>query len=180
MKTGEAAKLLGVDVGTVRNWIDHPASVPYFSQSALGKHGGAQRLLTESDILVLNTIRSLRAKNISDWAEIVRYLETGNREQDFPANAISMDMRTIPLPQAEQSAKAMATLAERDAALVRVSELIAKVQELEEKLTASEKEKIVIREEFLREISQLNRQIGRLEGRLEASKEDKTDKESTN
>jgi DNA-binding transcriptional MerR regulator len=176
MKTGEAAKLLGIDVGTVRNWIDHPAISPYFSQSAKGEHGGTQRLLTESDILTLNTIRSLRSENVSDWYEIAEYLESGKREQEFPTNAISADPRTIPLQQAEQSARAMATVAERDAALARVNELTVKVRDLEKELDDAKQERDTIKEQFLREIANLNRQIGRLEGLLEAAKEDKSDK----
>lgn len=172
MKTGESAKLLGIDVGTVRNWIDHELMVDFFSPGARGEHGGTQRVLNESDILTLNTIRHLRASSITDWNDIFDYLQTGKREQEFPQNAISADPRTIPIPQAEQSARAMATLAERDAALQQVEDLRARVQELEqEKEELRErlsKEKEEIKETLMREIMELMLKIGRLEGRLES------------
>lgn len=181
MKTGEAAKLLGVDVSTVRNWIHHPLFEQYFSESARHQHGGTQRILTESDILVLNTIRHRRASG-AEWSVIQEFLETGRRVQEFPANAISVDPRLIPIPQAEQAARTLAMVAERDAALAKVNELADKLErverekeELRAKLT-QEKEVVrqeltqqmeAVRRELLQQIIDLNRQIGRLEGRLE-------------
>jgi DNA-binding transcriptional MerR regulator len=171
MKTGEAAKLLGTDVSTIRKWIDHPQINRFFSVSAKGEHGSSHRLLTEADILVLNSIRSLRALHNADWGEITTYLDSGDREQEFPSNAISVDTRTIPMPQAQQSAKAMATLAERDAALRRVEELSERVDQLEqekeelrERLTHEKEE---VKEQLMREIMELMLRIGRLEGKLE-------------
>jgi len=176
MKTGEAAKLLSVDVSTIRKWIDHPLIIEFFSVSAKGEHGSSHRLLTESDILVLNTIRALRTGHDADWDEIAAYLESGEREQEFPMNAISVDTRTIPMPQAEQSAKAMGTLAERDAAIQRVEELTERVkllerekEELREKLT---REKEEIKDQLMREIMELMLRIGRLEGKLEVHDKD--------
>ncbi len=184
MKTGEAAKLLDVAINTVKNWIDHPSVVDYFSPGARGVHGGSQRVLIEADILILNTIRHLRnIDSVTDWDEIAVRLSKGEREQEFPQNAISADPRTIPLPQAEQSVKAAATLAERDAALERV-------QELEDRLTEIEQEKEEIREKLtqelnetreklLREIAALNREVGKAyhEGYLDAMRkqDDKDD-----
>lgn len=169
MKTGEAAKLLDVATNTVKNWIDNPSVSNLFSLGARGEHGGAQRVLTESDILILNTIRHLRnIDGLMDWDEIAERLNDGEREQEFPQNAISGDPRTIPLPQAEQSAKAMATMAERDAALKRVSELereIIRIRDEREK----DRERYETQIRDLNElIAKLNREIGRLEGRFEA------------
>src|SRR5690606_1610950 len=112
MKTGEASSILGIDRSTLHNWINERGLRQFFSPSATGADGSAHRTLTEADVLVLNTIRAARAQNMS-WEEIAERLNSGHREQEFPLNAISADRRTIPLQQAEQSARAMATLAER-------------------------------------------------------------------
>jgi len=190
MKTGEASKILGVDARTIKNWIDNPSLRKFFSPSAKGEHGSTHRLFTESDILVLNTIRMKRSEGESDWDVIANYLEEGSREQEFPANAISVDTRTIPMPQAEQSAKAMATMAERDAALKRVQELEVEVERLrsiyedqirqirEQHKAEVEQlrgENTSIREQLLREISKLNREIGRLEGQMQLKQDDDDD-----
>jgi DNA-binding transcriptional MerR regulator len=167
MRTGEAAKILGIDRTTIYNWVAVPLLTKFFSPAARGEDGATQRILTESDVLVLNTIRAQRTSGNADWEEIAVMLESGYREQEFPQNAISADPRTIPLPQAEVSAKAMATVAERDAALARVDELLERVHDLEGRLEEAEREKDEIKETLLREIGDMQRQIGKLEGQLE-------------
>lgn len=158
MKTGEVAKILGVDAITVRRWIEREELNPFFSEGAKGEHGAAQRLLTESDVLVLNTVRALRTGDkVAEWRDIATYLESGERVQQFPQNAISADPRTIPLPQAEQSARAMATMAERDAALRKVNELESQLKEVRAE-----------NKELIREMMDLRQKIGKLEGLLEA------------
>jgi len=167
VKVGEAARIFGVDSSTVRNWINHPTLTTFFSPSARNEHGGAQRVLNEPDILILNTIRARRAAG-DDWQAIAAYLDSGEREREFPANAISVDTRVISVPHAEQSARAMAIMAERDAALKRVEELTARVEQ-------AEQEKEEIREKLTQEIKQLLRELGRLEGLLEAKKQENKD-----
>jgi DNA-binding transcriptional MerR regulator len=162
VKTGEASNLLGVDIKTLKNWISHELLSQFFSEGARAEHGSPHRVLTESDVLVLNTIRHLRTSGITEWTGIAEYLESGKREQSFPQNAIAVDTRTIPLPQAEQSAKAMATMAERDAAMRRVQELESQLSKVETKNA-----------EQNAEIIRLNREIGKLEGLLEALRNDK-------
>jgi len=159
MRSGEAAKILGVDRNTVYNWTQNPELSHFFSPGAKMEDGSAQRILTQSDLLVLNTIRTKRGQGILDWKEIAAVLESGERVQDFPQNAISGDPRTVPLHQVEQSAKAMITTGERDQALSKVATLEAEVirlrdveeqlrsqvAELQEKLSGAEAR--VVREE---------------------------------
>lgn len=165
MKTGEAAKILGIDVATIRRWIEREEINRFFSESARSGRDSTQRILTDGDILVLNTVLALRThKKVTDWSEIVSYLNSGQREQDFPQNAITADPRTVPLPQAEQSARAMATLAERDAALRRVNDLEKELRESREE-----------NKQLLREMMELSQKIGRLEGLIEAEKNRRTD-----
>lgn len=187
MKTGEAAKIMGIDRSTLLDWINIRGLDRFFSAGALGKDGAMHRILNDSDLLVLNTIRACRSDNQS-WDEIEAHLETGEREQSFPQNAISVDPRTIPLPQAEASAKAMATMRERDAALERVEELTNEnaqlratidrlMQERETLLQRMQQEKEAVvqkmqgekeaaQQSLYREIAELNKQIGRLEGEI--------------
>jgi len=169
MKTGEAAKILGVDRTTIINWIENRGLIKYFSASATGADGSTHRILTEGDLLNLNTIRRLRSENL-EWYEIAEHLETGNRDREFPQNAISGDPRTIPIVQAEVSARAMATVAERDSALARMREMAAEIEELRETVERLQSEKDAQREEYYKQLIDLNRQIGRLEGQLEMYK----------
>jgi len=187
MKTGEAAKIMGVDRSTLLDWINIRGLDRFFSTGARGTDGSMHRILNDADLLVLNTIRGCRSQNM-DWEEIEAHLETGEREQSFPQNAISVDPRTIPLPQAEASARALATMRERDAALARVDELSGEIEELrstvermqqekeallqrtqQEKEAAVQKlqsEKDAVRKTLFREMADLYKQIGRLEGEL--------------
>jgi DNA-binding transcriptional MerR regulator len=164
MKTGEAAKILGLDVSTVRKWIDHSTLGPYFSESAKGKHGNAHRLLTEADVLVLNTIRMLRTGQNADWDTIGIHLGTGGREQEFPQNAISVDTRMIPIPQAKQAAEYMAVKAELDIT-------ITKINEIEIENTRLRQEKDELQEKRVQETGDLRQKIGRLEAQVEMLRE---------
>lgn len=175
MKTGEAAKILGVDPKTIRNWIDDYGLSQFFSPSALGKDGTIQRMLTDADLLVLNTIRARKAQGSTDWDDISAYLASGKRETEFPQNAISADPRTITVEQAQQSARALATMAERDAALARIDELGAELRALQDEVKRLQKEKEEQRESHYREMLELTRLIGKLEGQLEFYREQKKD-----
>lgn len=170
MKTGELARALGYTERTLRNWIDRPELDGFFSPGAK-KSGGAHRLLTDSDVLILNTIRYLKASGTHDWEEITAYLKTGNREQEFPLTASDFEHRTIPLPQAEQGARLLLVTRERDAALALVQELTGKLHDTEAALRQSLADRDTLREEYLREIANLQKRIGYLEGYLAALKE---------
>jgi len=168
MKTGEASTILGIDRSTLHNWINDRGLERFFSPSATGADGSAHRMLTESDILVLNTIRVSRGQHLT-WEDIALRLNSGHREQEFPLNAISADRRTIPLQQAEQSARAMATLAERDSALAQLDELRAEIEHLEDRLAREIADKEAMKERLLREMSEVRegllRELGELQRR---------------
>jgi DNA-binding transcriptional MerR regulator len=166
MKTGEASAILGIDRSTLHNWINDRGLEKFFSPSATGADGNAHRTLTEADVLVLNTIRTCRGQNLT-WEDILQRLNSGHREQEFPLNAISADRRTIPLQQAEQSARAMATLAERDSAMVQVNELRAEIERLEDRLAQEIAEKEVMKERLLREMGEVRENLLRELGDLQ-------------
>jgi hypothetical protein len=178
MKTGKAGDLLGVDGKTLKNWIDMGEFTKFFSDSAMGKHGRPQRDLTESDLLVLNTIRVQRTSGNTNWQAIVELLETGYRDTDLPAAAMTVDTGAAPL---QQYLKALGTAAEKDAALALIRQKDAEIERLVLQVEKLEKEKIEIKEAllrelerekmelmraFLREIGDLREEIGRLKGQL--------------
>jgi len=166
MRTGEIAAIMGVSHVTIRAWIDHESLNRFFSASARGVDGMTQRSYTDADVLVLNTVRHLRAGSpTATWEEIAAYLDTGQRENEFPLTAASVgaDKRTIPLQQAEQSAKAAATLAERDAALSRVAQLEGEVTRLQSLLRDEQNAHRETLERLMREIAELRYKIGALE-----------------
>lgn len=174
VKTGEAAKAMGVDVGTIRNWIDNECFDEFFSDEAKGDAGNPHRVLSESDVLVLNTIRHLRVRGMTEWGDIARKIETGFRVQEFPRNAISSDPRTIPIPQAEQAAKYLATVTERDSALAKVTELEEYIEQLKQQIAQREAEVRELQEQRLRDQRELQEQrmndqrdIGRLQMQVE-------------
>lgn len=175
MKAGELAVALGISRETLYTWIRRPEVANFLSLGATGKEGAPQKMFSEADVLVFTTVAHLRyAKNILDWAEIADYLNSGKRHQDFPQHAIAADSRTVPLQQAEVSVKAMATMTERDNALAKIKELetlIEKIQaehrneiaRLEGRLQAEQEGRRSDVERLMREVAELNRQIGRLE-----------------
>jgi DNA-binding transcriptional MerR regulator len=175
MKIGELSAALGVSRDTITFWLKRPELERFFSPDALGRSGAAQRQFLESDVLALNSIRHLRyVETITEWVDIAQRLDSGWRAQDFSQSAIAADSRTIPLPQAEQSARAAATMAERDAALRRVSELESELTRLRGELESEREKRLTDREKhagdmerLLREISDLRYQIGRLESKNE-------------
>jgi DNA-binding transcriptional MerR regulator len=155
MKTGRAAKSLGVDQKTITNWTDHPLLRRFFSKEALGESGQTQRDYTEFDLLILNTIRAERAKN-TNWPEIARILESGEFDQNLPPTALLVE-GAAPI---QQYGKMMALLTERDAALKEV-----------ERLNRENELKATTIESLQREIQKLNREIGKLEGKIEMIQE---------
>lgn len=155
MKSGEVANLLGVNQATVKNWVERPEFQRFFSDEARGE-GVVHRVYSNADMLVLNTIRHIRAgQSVADWQAIADALDAGQRIGQFPEGPIVSDQRTIPINQAEMSARAAATLAERDAAL-------AEVDRLRGELKAERQQKDALMERII----ELSMRIGRLEGRL--------------
>jgi DNA-binding transcriptional MerR regulator len=165
MRSGELAKLLNVSDQTLINWMSRPEIRSFLSDSAIGESGNTQRIYTEGDVLVLNTVRILRAKGIQNWDEIQKKLDDGEREQEFPQNAIVTDNRTIPLPQAKQAAEYAVAIEQLNAALKRTSDL-------ELLLVEAKRENAELRTEY----NTLLRLVGKLEGKLENIKESEQEK----
>ncbi len=191
MRTGELAKTLGVSDQTLINWMSRPEISKFMSESALAQGGNTQRIYLESDVLILNTVRMMRAKGVDNWDEIRDLLDSGYREQEYPQNAIVTDNRTIPMLQAKQAADYAVVVHERDAAIELANRLedqlkaaIERERELRESLDQARKElerkyeekaekladEYKGRESELRtKYENLLREIGRLEGAIEAT-----------
>ena len=90
MKRGKIAKMLGVDPNTITDWTNRDQFKRYFSLEARGLTDQRQRSFNDSDILVLNTIRSGRNVNKS-WDEIAKELANGDRDTDLPPAALTVD-----------------------------------------------------------------------------------------
>src|SRR4051812_8692257 len=119
MKTGEAAKLLGIDPKTIVNWMERPEFKKYFSPTAR-KEGIKQRILTDNDFAILNTIRHSTTDGNIAWADIAAIIDSGELERDIPTNASFSDTRTVPEPQVRESMRALQIAAERDQLVLQV------------------------------------------------------------
>ncbi len=87
MRIGKACKALGgIDNDTIKNWIERPELAKFFSSTAHGD-GRTQREISESDLIILNTVRSLRVTGTSDWVEIAARLDGGYRDAELPMEA---------------------------------------------------------------------------------------------
>lgn len=87
MRIGKVCKALGgIDNDTIKNWIERPELAKFFSPTAHGD-GVTQRDITESDLIVLNTVRSLRVTGTTDWVDIAARLDGGYRDAALPMEA---------------------------------------------------------------------------------------------
>lgn len=156
MKTGEVAKMMGLNPKTITNWTDQEDLTPYFSEDARRDDGsGGQREYLEEDILVINTIRIHKTRQ-NTWRDVAKILATGHREVDMPITATL----TKSISPADQVAAMMLIKAERDTALAQLQDSMFEIERLRKELKEQ-------RDDSGKEIIELNRQIARLELRLE-------------
>lgn len=166
MTTGEAAKRLGKDRQTIVNWLTHEVITDMFSPAARGD-GVRNRTLNDDDFAILATIFVLRDReNVHDWNDIRAFLDTGQRYTQPNLDGVTVQTETVSRPYAEQSAKAAATLAERDAALARVEDLESEVSRLYAEMERRLKEQADSYEERIEKlyerIGDLREEIGKL------------------
>jgi len=156
MKTGEVAKMMGLNPKTITNWTDQEDLAEYFSEDAQRDDGsGGQREYLEEDILVINTIRIHKTRQ-NTWRDVAKVLATGHREVDMPITATL----TKSISPANQVAAMMLIKAERDTALAQLQDSMFEIERLRKELKEQ-------RDDSGKEIIELNRQIARLELRLE-------------
>ena len=177
MKTGKVAKAFGIDRKTVSNWTDMPQFQEFFSPEAKGIDR-TQRDYSEPDLLVINTIRAMRNKNMG-WDEIAAHLGSGERERELPASAMLVETtapiaqygRIIELQTALDSAEEQIDVLQEE-----VEQLRKELQERVDAVRERERQKATEREqELLNEIIKLNREMARLEVRMEMIQENEND-----
>jgi DNA-binding transcriptional MerR regulator len=160
MRIGKVAQALGVDSKTVTNWTNRPELARFFSPSATDKRRGTDRDITEDDLYVLNTVRTLRAtmsRRNTDWDSIAEQLATGYRDSQLPAAAATVDTGLSMLAHTE---RVLITIQERDSALKRVAEL-------EQRLTDRDTKIDQMHERLLKDISDMKAQLARADQELE-------------
>jgi DNA-binding transcriptional MerR regulator len=164
MKTGEVAKMMGLNPKTITNWTDQEDLTTFFSDEARrNDETSSQREYSEEDVLVINTIRIHKTRQ-NTWKDVAKILMTGNRETDLPITA----SLTKSISPADQLASMMLIKAERDTALAQLQDSMFEIDRLRNELKEQ-------REESSKEIIDLNRQIARLELKLEMLQEQMDD-----
>ncbi|MEO8391504.1 MAG: MerR family transcriptional regulator, partial [Chloroflexota bacterium] len=86
VKIGEVADQLGVTTQTLRNWVKRPALSPLFSPGANGVPGNPADF-TESDFILLNSVRVLMDRDKGAWDKVEALLVDGWRETLLPERA---------------------------------------------------------------------------------------------
>lgn len=174
MKTGKVADMLGVDQKTVLNWTDRPEFQPLFSSEARGLGRSVGRDYNETEVIILNTIRTERQKNTT-WEEILRLINDGVRDTDLPPSALLVDS-PAPLVQygKMQQLQAQVDLLERQNTDLRdeirqlrdENRALQQVRNTELERVLKQKE-----EEAVRREGELREQIGELKAMLRIYKD---------
>ena len=145
MDRGKAARAIGVDRNTLRNWVERPELQNLFSASTREPNS---RQFDEHDLFVANTINRLREQRM-EWADIASEIRAGHLDTNLSPAAAEVNMGMSVL----QATSKMIELRSQ------VDFLKAQLDEQRERYEgqlAKERD----------EIRRLEREIGRLEGRL--------------
>lgn len=151
MKSGEAAKLLGVDPKTIANWIDRDELRGFFSPTAR-KEGINQRIFTDNDFAILNTIRYATVADRASFSEVAALIESGELIRDVPVNAAFSDTRVIPETQAIEQSKTAAAEHERDLLSMQLASADQRIAMLEQRLAEEQAGRREDVERLMREI----------------------------
>jgi hypothetical protein len=158
MNIARAARALDVNERTLKLWIARAELSPYFSE--LARREGAGRDLNDDDVVIANTIRSLRAgmgNNNVDWQEIADRIGLGYRDRALPPEAASVDTGLTVVAQHERMA---VVVNERDMAVRRAE--VAESQLAEERSAH-----MADNERLLRELADQRERAARTEVELE-------------
>jgi DNA-binding transcriptional MerR regulator len=164
MKSGKAAKALGIDPKTVKSWTDEFSE--FFTEDARG-NGRTQRFYHPEDLIVLNTIRVERSNRV-EREKIQVLLQTGYRNEAFPAEYYTVEGDAA-IVQYTQLAMLRTQLTEKEAEIARMR------QERDTELERLQRERTEERERLMTEVAKLNREIGRLQAKIEILEENKGD-----
>lgn len=156
MKTGEVAKMMGLNPKTITNWTDQVDLAVFFSSGARSQdESSSQRDYSTDDVLLINTIRLHKTRQ-NTWRDVANILATGHREMEMPPSATLVKA----ISPADQLAAMIVIKAERDTALAQLQDAQFEIDRLRKEI----KEQQAIDSA---EIIRLNREIARLELKLE-------------
>lgn len=143
MKTGEVAQRFRIDPKTVRSWVAEYAE--FFSTSARAEEAGQlQAEFKPEDLVVINTIRIERGKKV-DKEAIRAKLAAGERNADLPPELTNIEGNNAIVVYTQLKA------------------LEVRIEELQNRLEASEAERLELRQQMETEKNELHKQIRRLE-----------------
>ncbi len=164
MKTGEVAKMMGLNPKTITNWTDQTDLAVFFSTGARGLDGTlSQRDYTDEDVLVINTIRINKTRR-NTWKDVAKLLAAGHRDDEFPVTATLAKSVT----SADHVIMQMALRAERDTALAQLEDAYLEIDRLRQQDKNRQQE-----------IIELHKLIARLEYRLEQDQEAQEQEDDT-
>jgi hypothetical protein len=145
MDMGKAARFIGVDRNTLRNWVERPELAKLFSA---GTREPNSRQFDERDLFVANTINRLREQRM-EWDAIADKISSGYLDTELSPAAVEVDSGLSML----QATSKMIELRSQ------VDFLKAQLNEQRERYEGQ-----LLKER--EEIRRLERELGRLEGRL--------------
>lgn len=154
--TSGIQRLYDVSPQTVRNWTNEFAQ--YLSMSATPK-AGQRRQYTLEDLTVFTLVKDMTDKGFT-YEEIGVSLGNGDRGEVPEGAQKSDDDDPLNNASPEEVARTLALIRERDTALGRIEELMKENRNKDDHIVSLNDQ-----------ISQLNREIGRLEVRLEIEQE---------
>jgi DNA-binding transcriptional MerR regulator len=163
-KAGDLATRLKVHPNTLRNWGDESVYAPYLSNEAKGRAPGAKRRFTERDALVLATIAFHRDIGLKS-DQIAQLLADGKLLEALP---------TLPadMPPAEREARdsiQLVTMPE----YIRVMDLLRSKEDELGRVIGERDTAVRDKDAAQGRISDLQREIGQLQGRLEALEQER-------
>lgn len=164
MKTGDAAKHFGVSNETIRRWIDRFED--YLSESARGVNR-AQRVLGESDFIILATVRELSAQGLNS-DEISTKLAEGYRVEDTStANLGYGDGRLVPAAMVDQVIDGAELRIQLEQVKAERDKLLQLLEDSQKRETATRDKLDALTEK----LSDLQYRLGQAEGELKLRQE---------
>jgi hypothetical protein len=165
MKTGQVAQALDVDAKTILNWTDHPVLNKFFSDGARGAKGNLQRVFSQQDLLILNTVRVARSRqpaNRPDWNAIAGAIENGELTNALPLSAYTADTGITEMDRVQTSLSLQVKL---DSALEKITEYKRAIDERDQRIRELEKKDADWNERFYTETARLREEKAAFEAR---------------
>jgi hypothetical protein len=126
MKMSKVGRLVGVDRGTILNWVNNKSMEHLFSSNARNE---GSRELDEQDIFIVNTIKHLRKTDTTDWERIAKKIDDGYIITDLSIGSADVDTGKTPV---QQFTRTIEIAQERNLAVKQLAELQDKLLHIEE------------------------------------------------